>query len=99
VSDLAATSGPSRTKNGATARTAREGACFALLARRGCGILVAMGDLTMRPGQTTADPGDVDFEEDEPTRPSYLTRLAETPEGARVLARWMEIVEREEDGT
>jgi hypothetical protein len=35
--------------------------------------------------------------DDEPTVPSYLTRLASTPEGARVLAHWMEAVEREED--
>lgn len=44
--------------------------------------------------QPDAEPDDFD---DVPTRPSFLSRLADTPEGAQVLARWMETVAEEDE--
>ena len=58
-------------------------------------IIATMDDPRTDPGEGD---GRVDSDEDdEPTVPSYLTRLAATPEGARVLAHWFAAVEREED--
>jgi hypothetical protein len=77
----------------ATAGGARLGACGA---RPGHAIIPGMASMPAVPDRDAE--GEVGFD-DEPTTPSYLTRLAATPEGAHVLARWMAAVESEEDGT
>jgi hypothetical protein len=75
-----------------TASTARLVAC---LEGPACATIAGMSITTRLCALQERDDG---FD-DEPTVPSYLTRLASTPDGARVLANWMEAVEREEDGS
>lgn len=58
-----------------------------------CGEVVALCDPLGMPSQEEPP---LPFEDDEPTQPSYLTRLAESEEGAQVLQHWFEVVEAEE---